>query len=370
MINEIDELMRLRIGDKVSIIPRGKRKIWTAEFFHGGQHRHRSLKTANQKIARQRAMILEAELAGGDYAAPVKPTGITDAINEFMAAKKSEGRAHKTLVKYRDELDAFEVFLAARSIHTLQLLTARAFDAYRGERQIGRSAKTVYTGLVIVKTFIKWAVNRELLPRNPLSVCKVTTPYVPPKSSATLEQVDQILQQATGTRKTQYALLGFSGIRAGELQNLRRQDVDLAGNWIHIRAHGDWQPKTRQARKIPIHPRLAQILSPLRESGGPYFFCAAPSPKYPEGDHCINIIRLNQDFQELAKGLGMNVGRKSDGLVIHTLRHFFETQAVDSGIPQFMTDVWMGHVGHSTTGRLYYGLTDEKSQQYMKQVKF
>jgi hypothetical protein len=39
-------------------------------------------------------------------------------------------------------------------------------------------------------------------------------------------------------------------------------------------------------------------------------------------------------------------------------------------VPQFVTDAWMGHVGHSTTGRLYYGQTDEKSKQYMKQVNF
>jgi integrase len=366
----IPESMRQRIGDKVHIAPRGKRGIWTAEFHHGNQHRHRSLKTANLKVARQRAMALEVELASGDYAAPPKPTGVADAVKQFMAAKKAEGRAFKTLGKYQDELDAFDAFLAARHVRTLQQLSAKLFDDYRGERQEGRSAKTLYTGLVIVKTFIKWAVHRDLLGRNPLAVCKVSTPYVPPKTSATLEQVNRILEASTGARRAQYAMLAFSGIRAGELQHLRPQDVDLQGTWIHVRAHGDWQPKTRRARKVPIHPRLVEILKSLTKAAGPYFFCAAASPKYPKGDHVINIKNLNEDFQTLAKSLGMSVGRKNDGLVIHTLRHFFETQAVDSGVPQFVLDGWMGHVGHGTTGRLYYGQTDEKSQRYMRQVEF
>lgn len=370
MTNPALESMRIRIGDKITIFPRGKRQIWCAEFYHGGQHRHRSLKTSNQKMARQRATILEGELAGGDYAAPTKPTRIADAIKAFMTAKKAEGRAYKTLVKYQDELDTICQFLADMNIRTLQQITPAVFDRYRVARQQGRSPKTLYAGLIIVKTMMKWSGLRGLLDRNPLVICKVTEPYIPPKMAVTLAQVNVVLESATGSRRAQYALLAFSGVRAGELQHLRHQDVDLAGNWIHVRAHGNWQPKTRQARKIPIHPRLVEVLKTQPKSTGVFFFCAAPSPKYPKGDHLINVKHLNEDFQQVAKAAGIGVGRKNDGLVIHSLRHFFETQAVDSGIPQFVLDSWMGHVGHGTTGRIYYGMTDEKLQRYMTQVEY
>ena len=81
-------------------------------------------------------------------------------------------------------------------------------------------------------------------------------------------------------------MLAFSGIRAGELQHLRPQDVDLAGNWIHVRAHGDWQPKTRRARKIPIHPRLAEILKSLpKSSGDVLLLLGVQVPSIPRGGH-------------------------------------------------------------------------------------
>ena len=134
------ESMRVRVGDKITILPRGKKGIWSAEFYHAGQHRHRSLKTANLKIARQRATILEGELAGGDYAAPTKPSRIADAVKVFMTSKKAEGRAYKTPVKYQDELDAFCDALGGQNIRTLQQITATAFDrlpwraARRGDR--------------------------------------------------------------------------------------------------------------------------------------------------------------------------------------------------------------------------------------------
>src|SRR4051812_42436012 len=116
-------------------------------------------------------------------------------------------------------------------------------------------------------------------------------------------------------------------------------------------------PKTHEARKIPIHPRLAKILAAGKSwsssaaakagaaaaSSRPYFFCASPSPKFPSGGHHINTKHMNDDLQKLAKSLGIRVGRKNDGLVVHSLRHFFETQAVDAGVPQFVVDAWMGH---------------------------
>lgn len=363
--------VRDRIGDKVQLRKRGRRGIWTAEFHHDGQHRRKSMKTANLKIAQDRAIKLANDLSDGSFRKPVAtrpPLLIADAITQFMTAKEAEKRAAKTLVKYRHELDRFSSFLQSRRVTLMSAISPALFDAYRVTRGEKRSDKTAYVALMVIKTFLNWVVRRELLDRNPLRACKVSEPYVAPKTSATLEQVNQILTAAAGVRQIQYAILAFTGLRAGELQHLRPQDVDVKNGWIHVRAHGDWQPKTRRARKIPIHPRLSGYLAAILTTSKPYYFCAATSVKYPKGDHLINIKHLNEDFQAVARRLGFPTGRKNDGLVIHSLRHFFETQAVDSGVPQFVVDAWMGHVGHGTTGRIYYGLTDQKSQQYLRSV--
>jgi integrase len=34
--------------------------------------------------------------------------------------------------------------------------------------------------------------------------------------------------------QNRYALVAFTGMRSGELQRLRLEDIDLTGNWIHI----------------------------------------------------------------------------------------------------------------------------------------
>lgn len=364
---------RQKVGDKVYLTRRGRN--WTASFWADGQHRRRSLRTANRKIALQRAMELEVQLGGGTYAAAPKATRIADAVKQYLDSKRAEDRKPKTLVKYTAELDGFAEHLASRGVTRLDQLRPEHFEHYQNARRgEGLKPKTIHVHAVIIKQFVRWCVDRELLAKNPLRTVRLRAPCVVPKVAPTKAQVESILGElADQAAKAQVALLAYTGLRAEELAMLRPQDVDLRGGWVHVVPKQGWTPKTHQARKIPIHPTLSEILTAYArraEPERPWFFCAPPSPAYPAGGHTISTKKLNQRFQRLARSLGFATGRNNGGLVLHSLRHFFETEAVDAGTPQFVVDAWMGHVGHRATGRLYYGLTDGKSQEYMRRVGF
>lgn len=364
---------REKVGERVYIVQRGTRGIWTASFWQSGQHRRRSLKTANRKVARERAMKLEVQLGDGEYAAPRKPLRIADAVRRYLDSKRAENRKPKTLVKYTTELTNFAEYLEAAGVAMLDQLRPEHFEKYRSARSEKRSAKTLHVHGTIIKQFCKWCIERELLQKDPLRSIKLSAPYVPPKIAPTKPQVDAILAKLRQPAKAQVALLAYTGLRAEELAMLRPQDVDLAGGWIHVVGKEGWTPKTQQARKVPIHPVLGHIMTEYVKTVPAerrWFFCAGASREYPAGNHVINAKKLNDAFQQLARALGFLTGRKAGGLVLHSLRHFFETQAVDSRIPQFVIDAWMGHVGHRGTGRQYYWLNDAKSQEFIRQVAF
>jgi len=164
------------------------------------------------------------------------------------------------------------------------------------------------------------------------------------------------------------AVLAFTGMRSGELQHLRKEDVDLAGDWIHIVNRPGAETKTRCSRKVPIHPRLHQILKSAPKSWGPWFFTAEPSNKYPNGGHWISTKKLNDRFQRLLKKLHLPVGREA-GFTIHSLRHSFETICDNARIPQRVVDTWLGHSDKSMAA-VYYRLSDEESQKFMKKAPF
>lgn len=364
-----DDSNRVRVGDRVTIYTRGAKKTWVADFWQDGVHRKVSLRTGNKKVAVDRATKLAADLTHGSYQNPPPPVTVRQAVVDYMTYLKTEDRARKTIVKYRGVFDLFMAYLDRHRVTRLGQVTPVHFDRYRAERKETRHRKTIYCEGVIIKQLFKWARTRKLIADNPLADVRLDKPPLEPKEGPSLEQVNAILAAADEPLRSQLAVLAFTGMRAGELQRLRPEDVDLAGGWVHIRSRPGAETKTRESRKVPVHSRLRAALDGLLGARRPWLFTAAPSRKFPAGDHHISVKRLNEQFTRLAGRLGMPVGRDG-GFVVHSLRHFFETFAVNAGIPQRVIDAWLGHRSDKSMAAVYYRLQDQDSLAFMGKVPF
>jgi integrase len=360
---------RIRVGDRVTIYPRGAKKIWVADFWQDGMHKKQSLKTSNKKVAVERATQLAAELIGGTYRGAPPPVLVTRAVADYIACLETERRARRTVVKYRGVFDLFAAHLAQHKVTQLAHVTAAHVDRFRAERSRVMHAKTVYCEGVIVKQLFKWARSRKLIAENPLTDIKLNKPPLEPKPAPSFKEVNKLLGTATEPMRAQLAVLALTGMRSGELQRLRPEDVDLAGGWIHIRSRAGAETKTRESRKVPIHPRLRAVLEALPRRSRPWLFTAAPSAQSPAGDNQFSTKRLSDQFRRLVSSLGLPVGR-ANGYVVHSLRHFFETFAVNAGIPQRAVDTWLGHRSDRSMGAVYYRLSDEDSRAFMSKVPF
>ena len=62
-----DKQDRVRVGNRVMAYPRGKKRVWCADFWQDGVHRKVSLKTTNKRAAIERATRLAADLTGGTF---------------------------------------------------------------------------------------------------------------------------------------------------------------------------------------------------------------------------------------------------------------------------------------------------------------
>jgi len=364
-----DEPNRIRVGERITIYQRGAKQIWCADFWQDGVHRKVSLKTSNKKIATKRATKLAADLTEGTYRQAPPALTVKQAIEDYLLYLRTESRARRTLVKYKGVLGLFVAFLDVHRVTQLGRVTAGYFDKYRAERKSTRHEKTIYCEGVIVKQLFKWAKSRKLIADNPLAEIKLNKPLLEPKAGPSLEQLNTILVAADEPLRSELVVLAFTGMRAGELQRLRLEDVDVEGGWVNIRSRPGAETKTRESRKVPIHPRLRAVLVGLPKMRRPWLFTAAPSKKFPDGDHHISVKRMNEQFTRLVGRLGMPVGRDA-GFVIHSLRHFFETFTVNASIPQRVIDAWLGHSSDKSMGANYYKLSDADSQSFMAKVPF
>ena len=125
---------RLPIGDRVTIYPRGKKKIWYADFHENGQHRRKSLQTKNRKLAEQRARKLDTELISGEYKPPAPAVKLADAKEQFINAMKEAGRKHKTLSKYEKEIGDLIAFANDHGVMNVKDFTPELFQKYRKHR--------------------------------------------------------------------------------------------------------------------------------------------------------------------------------------------------------------------------------------------
>lgn len=365
----------IQIGDYVSIQPRGKKGTWTANFTQDGAHRRRSLKTRNKKIAQERARRLDLEIAEGMFPGRrQKPVivGLTAAIEEYETYLKSEGRRRKTRTKYLGILRGkFAMFAASMGVENLCDITLRLIDQYRAEQAAELSERSMHNEGVALKTFLGWCAERKLIDQNPLASRKFRRPRPKPLGGPKLEQINQVLKHSADIRVPVLAVLAFTGMRASECCYLKPEDVDLKGGWIHVVSRPGFENKTGQSWKVPIHPRLRQILQQVPKGQRDWFFTALPSPRYPAGGHHLNMKHVCEDFKKVLKKLGIVVGKKNGGFTLHSLRSSFKIICIHAGIPREVVDAWQNHAGRRPTASdAYYRLSDEESQAFMLKVPF
>jgi integrase len=345
------------------------KRIYCADFWHEGKHCRVSLKTRNRKAAVDRAVALDNSLQEGTYQSRGPEVTIAAARDSFLAFVAMEGRALNTRNRYAAELRTFLNFCESRKITRLSRVTPLVVDAYRAERRKTCSPTTVFMETMVVKQFFRWCQSRRLIALNPLAGYRVPKVISKKRPSPTLEDVQAILSVSRPRLQRILATLAFGGPRIGELRQLRADDVDLTDGWIHVESREGAETKTHRSRKIPIHPVLREILKE-QHSAGPWFFTTARSGNRPEDSHQIAPRKINKQFQKVAAALGLPVGLKENGYTIHSLRHFFETFTVNSRIPQPVVDIWMGHQGIRSMGKVYYELADAESQRFMHEVPF
>ncbi len=356
---------RITVGDRVVIYRRGRKQIWTAEFSEAGVHHRKSLHTRNKGVALEQATALAGQLQAGTLSRTPPATTILEAANDYISYLETENRARRTITRYRGELAVFGEFAAGIGIRRLGQVTMASMDKYRAHRMKDHNPATVYHETVVIKQLLKWAVRRRLIASNPIAEYELNKPRRPEKRALTLAQVNAILAQCnTRRRQVEVAMLAFTGMRSGEMQGLRREDVDLDGGWIHIGRQVDGPTKTLgSVRDVPIHPRLLGLLRTLSQHGHEFYLTAEPSRRYPNGGRPINTKKLNEYFKAAAARAGIR------GFTVHGLRHFFKTHCINNKVPREIVDRWQGHADGSVSGG-YYHLQREESQKQMNRIPF
>jgi integrase len=237
---------------------------------------------------------------------------------------------------------------------TLKELVLKMTDA-------GLSPQTLHTYIKTVKMVVASAVNEEgeeLYPRKWNSAF-IDLPEVIDQRTPTFtcEDLTHIVAASKGQSRLLFALLGGSGLRAGEALGLEIQDISPDASTIVVKQsvwNGQKQtPKTHSAlREVDLHPSLASMLKEFigeRESG--LLFQTKNGRPLSQS----NIVR--RKLHPILKTLG----REKAGL--HSFRRYRVTHLRKNRVPEDLLRFWIGHANKSVTDGYSMMKTDVEFRQ-------
>ena len=144
----------------------------------------------------------------------------------------------------------------------------------------------------------------------------------------------------------------YTGMRQGEILKIRRKDIDLVSNKIHVGGVPTQLTKAKNWRAIPIHDRIRDIVN-SRVSH------ASRKDVRIFGEEWSTKEQLLRAFKKVNRLIN-----KEDCYVFHTLRHSYATWLAEAGVPIRTIMSLCGHKNIDTTLR-YAKATDSSLKDAM-----
>lgn len=134
----------------------------------------------------------------------------------------------------------------------------------------------------------------------------------------------------------------FSGLRLGELLNLRWAAVDFKNRFIKVENTNTFTTKNKKERIIPINETLYEILN-----------SRYPKSKIPNaGNYIFTRVKgvlLNTDYISKSFKKAVRRAKLDDRIHFHTLRHSFASCLVQNGVSLYVVKELLGHQDITTT---------------------
>ena len=335
----------------------GKQKLcrtYSAEYRdHDGNQFHESLKTNNKLQARRLAIELQQRLEKGIKKPKTSIVSVDELTDQYLEITTAKGLSPKTIAKYTTDISKLLGFCMERKIRLARQFSENDLYLYRQYLVNKKYAdKTVQGAIILAKQLFKWAWRQGILQQYRLEAATFPKAKAGPQPCFRIEQVDALIQAGQGEEKLAFALMGYAGLRIGEVEQLHREDIIVKNNqftMIHIRRGGsNGTTKDKDHRFVPIHPSIAELLKSARKSSG----ILLPT---------INARKLLKHLKVLCAECEFD---NPSQYKLHTFRHHFASMCANHGVAHRKALAWLGH-SSSDMLDLYYHLHDEDSQQTM-----
>jgi integrase len=277
---------------------------------------------------------------------------VAEAGRRYIANRELVGLKPGTLSDYESYLRVHLVpFFGVRPIDEIDADLIDGFIAVK--RAEGKAPKSIRNYIGLLHAIVAFALKRGWCKTNP--VTGVDQPRDQRDRDIRYLKPDELRLLLDATPRTQlgnlertlYLTAAATGLRRGELVALRWVDVDFDADVVRVRrtfsrGHFSTPKSRRSARAVPLAPQIRDALAHHRrcsrfQANDDLVFA------HPQLGHVLDPSRVRKRFVAAARRAGLRPIR------FHDLRHTYGTRMASTGAPLRAIQEWMGHNDHRTT---------------------
>lgn len=327
--------------------------IYYALFKRDGKQIRRSLKTADKELARRKLADLREQiqrlnsddakaLPFAEFQVEENSGQETDELIGGVAKRwfdvATAGLKPSSRERRRVAIKSLAPFFRGLTVRSI---TLRRVEDWYAKRSDERAAQTVNIEVETLRGILEYAQKHGLILENPaagLKRLRLTSKAILCPTREQFKAILTAMRTNRGKRDAQSSadvveFLGYAGWRVGEARHLRWQDINFELGLITIVGDEETGTKNRKAKTVPMSAPVKRLLEKLR----------AAAPDARGGDGVFQVENPRKPLATACRAL------RFPSFTIHSLRHFFITNAIEAGL-DFRAVA--GLVNHSDGGAL------------------
>ena len=283
--------------------------------------RYRKSFGKDKKIAELALKDTEVKIAKGEF------LGITDdkkiLFENYAEKYLNHAKTSKAQSSYLKDCQHMKTdLLPFFSRKFLNEIDAPLIDEFKTLKASEGKVVTTNRNLALLKHMFTKAMDWKYLSENPAKVVKLLKEPRGKLRYLTQLEIDRLLKELNGMVKAIVVTALNTGMRKGELLNLKWEDVDLFNDYLIVE-----YSKNGESRKIPINDMLKQELMNLPRYGDFVF-------SKENGDSYGNPRKAFKSALKRAQ---------IENFRFHDLRHSFSSLLAMSGVPLRTIADLLGH---------------------------
>jgi len=375
-----------------SMRKKGKSGHYYARFYDASrspQLKEIALRTTRKSVARKRLVQWEEAFENGDFD-PWKGGWLIDndtvsnAIDRFLAAKRGDGLRPNTLSSYHHKLKIFKAHtppgVMVRDVepkHVRSYIHAPVHVGTKNERAASNATKR--SRHRHIQAFFSWAVEQGLADESPVD--QIRRPRREAKTKAFLrpEDIEKILRAVDAHREVLKGEPGptpqdewlkqlvrvavGTGLRRGELLNLRWRDIDLdeGKGRLVVRNRDDFATKNGRERVVPLWGDAFTTLRAMNDERAP----GDDEPVFVDADNKpLKPNRVSKRFKFYVRKAKL---QDREELSFHSCRHTTGSWLSMQGVPLRVISEILGHSSTQVT-EIYSHLNPDVMERAMEET--